>query len=47
MLCMVCGVSVVACDSGLCSPMVEVGMFKARIYGKGGGRDIVEFGLYE
>ncbi len=35
---MVCGVSVVALDSGLCSPMVEVGMFKAHIDGKGGGR---------
>ncbi len=45
-LCMVCGVSVVAWDSGLCSPMVEVGMFKARIDGTGGGREIVEFGLY-
>ena len=46
MLCMVCGVSVAAWDGGLCSPMVEVGMVKARIDGKGGSREIVEFGLY-
>ena len=46
MLCMVCGVSVVEWDSRLCSPLVNVGMFKARIDGKGGGREIVEFGLY-
>ena len=46
MLCMVCGVSVVAWDSRLCSPLVEVGMFEARIDGKGKGREIVEFGLY-
>ncbi len=46
MLCTVCGVSVVAWDSGLCSPIVDVGMFQARIDGKGGGREIVEFCLY-
>ena len=46
MLCMVCGVAAVAWYSGLCSPMVEVGMLEARIGGKGGGRDIVEFGSY-
>ncbi len=46
MLCMACGVSVVAWDNGLCSPMVEVGMFKAHIDSKDGGREIVEFGLY-
>ena len=43
---MSCGVSVIEWDGGLCSPMVEVGMFKARIDGKGGDREIVEFGLY-
>ncbi len=47
MLCMVCGVSVVAWNSRLCSSLVEVGTFEARINGKGGGREIVEFGLYE
>ena len=36
MLCMVCSVSVVAWDSGLCSPLVEAGTFEARIDGKGG-----------
>ena len=46
MLCMVCSVSVVAWDSRLCSPLVEVGTFEARIDGKGGSREIVEFGLY-
>ncbi len=46
MLCMACGVAVVAWYSGLCSPMVEVGIFEARIDGKDGGREIVEFGLY-
>ncbi len=45
MLCMVCSVSVVAWDSGLCSPVVEVGTFEALIDGKGGGREIVEFDL--
>ena len=29
----------------LCSPLVDVGLFEARIDGKGGGREIVEFGL--
>jgi hypothetical protein len=38
---------VVAWDSRLCSPLVEVGTFEAHIDGKGGGREIVEFGLYE
>jgi hypothetical protein len=38
---MVCGVAVVAWYRGLCSPMVEIGTFEARIYGKGGGREIV------
>ncbi len=46
MLCMVCGVSMVELDSRSCSPLVDVDMFKARIYGKGGGREIVEFSLY-
>ncbi len=40
---MVCDVSLVAWDSGLCSPMVEVGIFKARIDDKSGGREIAEF----
>ncbi len=46
MLCMGCGVSVVEWDGRLCSPLVDVGMFKARIDGKGGGGEVVEFGLY-
>ena len=46
MLCMVCNVSVVAWDSRLCSPLVKVGTFEARIYDKGGGREIVEFCLH-
>ena len=46
MLCMVCCVSVLAWDSGLCSPLVEFGMFYSRIEGESGGREIIEFGLY-
>ena len=42
-----CGVSVVAWDSRLFSPLVEVSTFEARIDGKGGGREIVGFSLYE
>ena len=44
-VCMSCGVSVVEWDGGLCSPLLDVGLFEARIDGKGGGREIVEFGL--
>ena len=39
------GVLVVEWDGGLCSPLVNVGLFEARIYGNGGGREVVEFGL--
>ena len=46
MLSMVCGVSVVKWDCGLCFPLLDVGLFEASIDGKGGGREIVEFGLY-
>ena len=34
-------------NSLLCSPMVEVGLFYARIDGECEGREIVTFGLYE
>ena len=40
-----CGVSVVEWDGGLCSPLLDVGLFEASIDGKGGDREIVEFGL--
>ena len=45
MVCLGCGVSVVKWDCGLCSPLLDVGLFEASIDGKGGGREIVEFGL--
>ena len=40
MVCISCGVSVVEC-----SPLLDVGLFEASIDGKGGGREIDEFGL--
>ena len=46
MVCLGCGVSVVEWDCGLCSRLFDVGLFKASIDGEGGGREIVEFGLY-
>ncbi len=46
MVCLGCGVSVVEWDCGLCSPLFDVGLLKAIIDGKGGGREIVDFGLY-
>ena len=45
MVCISCGVSVVEWDGGLCSPLLNVGLFEAGIDGEGGGREIVEFGL--
>ena len=41
----VCVVLVVVWNSRLCSPMMEVGSFKARVDGEGGDGEIVEFGL--
>ncbi len=40
-----CGVSVVEWDGGLCSPLLDVGLFEASIDGEGGGREVVEFVL--
>ena len=45
-MCISCGVSVVEWDGGLCSPLLDVGLFEAGIDGEGGGRETVEFGLY-
>ncbi len=39
------GVSMVEWDGGLCSLLLDVGLFEASIDGKGGGREIVEIGL--
>ena len=36
MVCLGCGVSVVEWDCGLCSPLFDVGLFKASIDGEGG-----------